>query len=499
VTIQLRSPIYSARISQRFGEHPEWYPGYDGHPGIDYAAPVGSCVYAAHTGECIVGYDSDGYGWYVIVRATEYETLYAHLQTPDVVPGECVQVGAHIGYVGMTGRTTGPHLHFGLRPIPRDMDNGYHGYIDPEPYLVQEGEYVSKLTWHIQDPCAWRWPSWLKGHITGSGTSWVKIMDPDQSGKDPFPGLRTISRLWFPDDADKRLIPRGAVGAREYVEGCLPRIRGASWVYAWEGPNEPDTSTLDAVRQWAEFETARVRIMHEYGYRTVSGCFGTGRPEGDDAQQDAAWQIIGPAIAETDYLGLHEYGMHAMQPPDGWHLLRYRRAVAYLEKHGYRIPPILITETGIDYSGDPDNDGWRVALNGNVAEYICQLAWYDSEICRDDIVQAAFVFTAAPHGGQWQSFELTEDISTLLCDHIRSTGPEQRTPYALTETDVQDARMTLATYPATMKACVDREYVWCAEWQAPDGGQCCLAWFDGRYRVIKLEPHTWKLVDEVIL
>jgi len=503
VTIRLRPTIYDARISQRFGEHPEWYPGYDGHMGIDYAAPEGTCIYAAHAGECVTSYDSDGFGWYVMVRAAEYETLYAHLQTPDVAAGERVEASAHIGYVGMSGRTTGAHLHFGLRPLPADRENGYRGYVDPEPYLVEE-EYVSKLSWHIQDPCVWRWPDWLRGHIVDSGAQWVKVMDPDQTGSDPFPGVRTIGRLYFHEDSDKWLIPQGAVGARQYVEASLSRIRAAQWVHAWEGPNEPDTSTLTAVEQWADFEMARVRIMHEYGYRTVSGQFGTGRPEGDEAQEEQAWRIIGPALAETDYLGLHEYGMHRMAPPDGWHLLRYRRAMGFLHKHGYRVPPILITETGIDYAGGADTDGWRVALNGDAAEYMRQLAWYDSELARDNEVLAAMVFTAAPHAGQWRSFELTEDISALLRDHIRAQvpaedPPPETPPITLLYDDVTDAREALADYPATMKYCNAHGYTWCSEWRSGDGGICCLAYNAGRYIVAKLDPHTWTLVGEGVL
>ncbi len=87
------------------------------HHGIDFAAPVGTPVWSIADGEVVVASRLNGFGLTVVVRhAYGYETCYAHLCRF----GKDVRVGAHvrqrqvIGFIGMTGQTTGPHLHFGL-------------------------------------------------------------------------------------------------------------------------------------------------------------------------------------------------------------------------------------------------------------------------------------------------------------------------------------------------------------------------------------------------
>ena len=88
-----------------------------GHRAIDIAAPIGTPVYAADNGIVISsGYTRDGYGGRVIIdHQIDYVTLYAHLSQALVQEGDVVQKGQIIGYVGSTGNSTGPHIHFELR------------------------------------------------------------------------------------------------------------------------------------------------------------------------------------------------------------------------------------------------------------------------------------------------------------------------------------------------------------------------------------------------
>jgi hypothetical protein len=116
-------PVRGGIISQGFRA---------GHRAIDIAAPIGTPVYAADNGIVIKsGYSKDGYGGRVIIdHQIDYVTLYAHLSQALVQEGDVVQKGQLIGYVGSTGNSTGPHIHFELR------DFGF--LIDPRLLLTGE-------------------------------------------------------------------------------------------------------------------------------------------------------------------------------------------------------------------------------------------------------------------------------------------------------------------------------------------------------------------------
>lgn len=95
------------------------YGGYEGHYGTDFAASYGTAIVAAADGTVSAVNDSDswGYSWgyYVLIyHNDEFSTRYAHMSSIVVSPGEYVTAGQVIGYVGLTGNTTGPHLHFEL-------------------------------------------------------------------------------------------------------------------------------------------------------------------------------------------------------------------------------------------------------------------------------------------------------------------------------------------------------------------------------------------------
>ncbi len=87
------------------------------HPGIDIAAPKGTVVRAADSGFVVAaGWSPVGYGYHIVVdHGNGMQTLYAHLSRFAVRAGDTVSRGQLIGYVGSTGNSTGPHLHFEVR------------------------------------------------------------------------------------------------------------------------------------------------------------------------------------------------------------------------------------------------------------------------------------------------------------------------------------------------------------------------------------------------
>ncbi len=90
-----------------------------GHNGVDLAAPVGTPIVASADGKVILsrtgGYNG-GYGTYVVISHNNgTQSLYAHMAANNVAVGEMVKQGQVIGTIGMTGKTTGPHIHFEIR------------------------------------------------------------------------------------------------------------------------------------------------------------------------------------------------------------------------------------------------------------------------------------------------------------------------------------------------------------------------------------------------
>ncbi|HEX7293998.1 MAG TPA: peptidoglycan DD-metalloendopeptidase family protein [Solirubrobacterales bacterium] len=100
------------------------------HQGIDFPVPFGTRVGAAGVGTTIfAGYNNGGYGNLVVIQhRLGFTTWYAHLETITSWVGEQVSGGTRIGYVGSTGASTGPHLHFEIRR--------YDTPIDPAPLLL---------------------------------------------------------------------------------------------------------------------------------------------------------------------------------------------------------------------------------------------------------------------------------------------------------------------------------------------------------------------------
>lgn len=111
------APLALARVTSSFGyrRHP-LEGGRRFHAGVDLAAPNGTPVYAAAAGQVAVAGHAGGYGLLVeLEHGSGLETRYGHLSRLNVVPGQTVQTGELIGFVGSTGNSTGPHLHYEKR------------------------------------------------------------------------------------------------------------------------------------------------------------------------------------------------------------------------------------------------------------------------------------------------------------------------------------------------------------------------------------------------
>ena len=115
----LRTPINAARISSKYGMRQHPVHGYSKmHRGIDFAAPTGTPILAAGSGTIeIVNNYYGNYGKYIRIKHNStYSTVYAHASrfANGIKPGVKVSQGQVVAYVGTTGATTGPHLHYEL-------------------------------------------------------------------------------------------------------------------------------------------------------------------------------------------------------------------------------------------------------------------------------------------------------------------------------------------------------------------------------------------------
>ena len=124
-----------AKINSKFGKRWSSF-----HEGIDLKGSVGTPVYAAHDGEVVYsGRKMSGYGNMVVVQSGEFMTAYAHNRKNLVKVGQRVSRGQTIAELGMTGRVTGPHLHFETR-----VKNSKGKYVAVNPLLFFDMVEIQK-------------------------------------------------------------------------------------------------------------------------------------------------------------------------------------------------------------------------------------------------------------------------------------------------------------------------------------------------------------------
>lgn len=123
-------PSYTTYLTSPYGYRVNPVSGiYKLHAGCDIGASYGTSIYAAAAGTVIQAGWNGGYGYCVMVNhGNGYTTLYAHMSSIAVSSGQSVSMGQTLGYVGSTGNSTGPHLHFEVRA------SSTGGTIDPTSF-----------------------------------------------------------------------------------------------------------------------------------------------------------------------------------------------------------------------------------------------------------------------------------------------------------------------------------------------------------------------------
>ena len=105
------------------------------HKGLDFTAPQGTPIYATGNGTIeVAGQTGDGFGNHVVINhGYGYETLYGHMYKVKVKIGEKVKRGEVIGWVGSSGKSTGPHCHYEVHINGQEVDPVYFFYNDLTP------------------------------------------------------------------------------------------------------------------------------------------------------------------------------------------------------------------------------------------------------------------------------------------------------------------------------------------------------------------------------
>lgn len=135
-----------AEVSSEFGLRKNPFGGnsYEMHEGIDFTGPIGKPILATADGVVVRAENSGGYGNHVKVdHGYNYETLYAHLSAIDVRIGDRVSRGEVVGALGNTGRSSGPHLHYGVYRNGRAVNPRY--YLTLEDVKVSQGRVGSAV------------------------------------------------------------------------------------------------------------------------------------------------------------------------------------------------------------------------------------------------------------------------------------------------------------------------------------------------------------------
>lgn len=290
----------------------------------------------------------------------------------------------------------------------------------------------------------------LLAFIRDSKPSVWKILPDDpafvQAAKAASPNSLIIGRHWVQnqplDDP-----PRNA-------EDFFGLLRGRDdWPYidTWEGYNEISTYGWPNILNQAVFDKRLAQLLHAEGKKYVACSWGVGHPPKYENDPPLWHWVEFPqvleALAETDYIGTHEYTWPNLDNEHWktWHLFRFTHWYHLLPPECQK--PIIITEFGLDRGVDGTQymgQGWRDA-NISPEEFMRQLRWADMEYRKFAYILGVTIFCAGIHLGHWDRFDIMGRVLQLLKGYnVQELSQSDPT---LPGVKVVDLRGQLAVHP----------------------------------------------------
>jgi hypothetical protein len=200
-----------------------------------------------------------------------------------------------------------------------------------------------------------------------------------------------------------------------------------------EGPNEGQTPTLGypgsaplQASQWFnQFWTNLTPRIVAAGYKPCIGSIAVGNPGGTPSEMQSYLAAFVPALRQSKAAGgawsYHAYTINYTTDvgTEIWYSLRYRQFYSYFASAfpDLNTMPLILTEGGVDFSGDPSTSGWQA--RGTQADYERWLNWFDGQMQQDSYVMGCTIFENGDPGG-WSSFDL-EPIAGWFKNYLTPT------------------------------------------------------------------------------
>jgi hypothetical protein len=201
-----------------------------------------------------------------------------------------------------------------------------------------------------------------------------------------------------------------------------------------EGPNEGQTPTLGypgsaplQASQWFnQFWTNLTPRIVAAGYRPCIGSIAVGNPGGTPSEMQSYLAAFVPALRQSKAAGgawsYHAYTINYTTDvgTEIWYSLRYRQFYSYFASAfpDLNTMPMILTEGGVDFSGDPSTSGWQA--RGTQTDYELWLNWFDGQMQQDPCVMGCTLFENGDPGG-WSSFDL-EPIAGWFKNYLTPTS-----------------------------------------------------------------------------